>query len=183
MRILASTRRRVIARLIDLVVTPLTMVIPALLLMMVLLEVADTDSGLTGIATGIAVAGGIVSAIGGWFLVRVFRFARYGCTVGQRIAGIRVVRLQDGVRNPGWRQAFQRWIVPWGRAIGPGPVTPLGDIFAYWSDTRTRQCLHDEKSDTVVVLAQTSDRLHRLMLGSSVALVVLTLITFIVVER
>lgn len=181
-RILASTGRRIVARSIDLVVTPLTMGIPALLLMTVLFKVADTGSGLTGIAIGIAVAGGLVSTVGGWFLARVVRFARYGCTVGQRIAGIRVVRLEDGVRNPGCGQAFRRWMVPWGGGIGPGPLTPLGDIWAYRRDTRTRQCLHDERSETVVVLAPGPDLLHLVMLGSSVVLVALALITFAMVK-
>jgi uncharacterized RDD family membrane protein YckC len=98
-RILASTPRRVIARLIDLVVTPLTMCTPYLLLLMVFINVANTDSGLTGIATGMAVAGGFISAIGGLFLARVVRIARYGCTVGQRIAGGRSVRKHGDTRT------------------------------------------------------------------------------------
>lgn len=182
-RILASGGRRVTARLIDtLVVTPLTMMMPEAMLMVVLFKVADTDSGLTRFAMGVAVSGGFVSAIGGWFLARVVRLVRYGCTVGQRIAGIRVVRLKDGVRDPSWSQALRRWMVPWGSAIGRGPLTPFGDLMAYWRDNRTRQCAHDQKSETVVVLTQSSDCVHRIMLGLLVAMTVLGAITFIMLE-
>jgi hypothetical protein len=83
--VIAGTRRRVVARLLDF----------GLAALVVLLSVTT-----------------ILSVLVSLFVLRVLTIARWGRTIGQRIVGIRVVRQADGVGPPGLRAAYKRWVVP-----------------------------------------------------------------------
>jgi hypothetical protein len=161
-RVIAGTRRRVAARVIDLLITAYLVPGGLLSLFFVVLLSSGAPEDLEWVA-GIFVAP--VLAI--FFLLRVARLAWFGCTVGQRVAGIRVVRLEDGTRHPSWRQALKRWTVPRSQAVLP----PVGDIQAHEQDRPLGRCLHDRNAGTVVVLARatTRERVHRIVLGSLLA--------------
>ena len=84
-----------------------------------------------------------------WNAVLVYR---YGQTIGKRAMGIRVVRT-DGSRVAFGRFVFLRWLplfvvglIPW-----VGYLSGLIDALLIFRDTR--QCLHDNIADTMVVTA------------------------------
>jgi hypothetical protein len=93
-----------------------------------------------------------LAAIGGAFFLRVALVVLWGCTVGQRIAGIRVLHV-DGIQRPTWGQAIDRWKMTWGSASSPG-VGPWDDVIAFARDDTARRCFHDDRALTVVVLAE-----------------------------
>lgn len=73
-----------------------------------------------------------------------------GCTVGQRVAGIRVVREEDGIRPPGWRRSGRRYALP--RSAQTFGL--ISDSWEQRNDKRLGQCMHDRRAKTVVVQAQ-----------------------------
>jgi uncharacterized RDD family membrane protein YckC len=84
-----------------------------------------------------------------WNAVLVYR---YGQTIGKRAMGIRVVRT-DGSRVAFGRFVFLRWLplfvvgmIPW-----VGYASSLIDALLIFRETR--QCLHDNIADTIVVTA------------------------------
>ena len=90
-----------------------------------------------------------VAAVLAWNAVLVYR---YGQTIGKRAMGIRVVRT-DGSRVAFGRFIFLRWLplfvvglIPW-----VGYLSGLIDTLLIFRDTR--QCLHDNMADTMVVTA------------------------------
>jgi hypothetical protein len=169
-RVLAGTRRRVAARLIDLLATGLTVMAVLSPAFAITLWTGDSSSALM-VAT---LAPAMVLAFAAIVLLRVGRLVWWGCTVGQRVAGLRVVLKDDGTRKPNWKQAFSRWMVP---LNAQGAIPLLSDFWTHKQDKRLGQCVHDQKAGTVVVLAQAPDdarawerreRRHRIVLGSVV---------------
>ncbi|XVQ07698.1 RDD family protein [Spirillospora sp. CA-255316] len=162
-RVIAGSGRRVKARIIDLLLTVYLVPGGLLALFLTLMLLTGTAEDLEWVA-GIFIAPVLVTL----FLLRVARLAWSGCTVGQRVAGLRVVRLEDGVRRPSWRQSLKRWMIPRSQAIIP----LLDDIRAHEQDQRLGQCLHDRNAGTVVVLARATarERAHRIVLGSTLAI-------------
>ncbi|QKG25046.1 RDD family protein [Actinomadura verrucosospora] len=167
-RVVAGTRRRIAARLIDYACVPLLAGLPALV------------AGLPGPA-GVLMPAAAVLMIAVWSWLRVARIALYGCTIGQRIAGIRVVRLEDAAR-PRWRQALTRMLPVWGGNASEG-IGPWDDVIAHRRDAFTRCCLHDKAALTVVVMAvpgvtdelrPEQERAHRAVLAALLAAAALT---------
>lgn len=163
----ASTRRRVAARICDtalgLAVCSLGLSLPQVMFV-----------ALGGEPGGVLVALTMVvfaALFGGWFFLRVVRLVWWGCTVGQRIAGIRVVQHEDG-RPPAWGRAFRRWTLPRGKS----DLALVTDLLAHRDDKALGQCLHDRRARTVVVLTDIEDgfarereRRRRFVLGGVVA--------------
>ncbi|MES9536414.1 RDD family protein [Actinomadura sp. NPDC000600] len=143
---MASTRQRVAARAIDLLVAFL-MVLAAVSPVYAVVLLSD---GSSSAATAWAAAPLVITGMAGPPLLRVGGIVRWGCTLGQRVAGIRVVREEDGTRAPGWRRSFRRYVLP--RSASPVPL--ISDPWVYRKDDRLRQCLHDRRAGTVVVRAQ-----------------------------
>jgi hypothetical protein len=83
-------------------------------------------------------------------ILRIGLVAWWGCTAGQRIAGLRVVTYPDGTPARGWRPALRRWFIARGRSS----LGPLDDLMTMLRDPKLRRCDHDERAGTVVVLAQ-----------------------------
>lgn len=164
--VLASGRQRVAARLLDFVIAAMVLMAPQLVLMGAVLRV-DTYRMPDGLMITVVTAT-IVAMIWFWILLRIVRLVLWGCTVGQRIAGIRVVRMDD-LRFPGWKQAFGRWAPVWGTWNDSG-LGPWSDWFAYLRDKETRRCLHDRAANTVVVRAQRDEPAHRFALALTVPL-------------
>ncbi|MGH3098540.1 MAG: RDD family protein [Streptosporangiales bacterium] len=89
-----------------------------------------------------------------WFLYEVPLMARRGQTLGKRLLRIRATS-QANRRGLGWRVAMIRWVV-----LGiPTLFSFVGMLFqlldSAWLlwDTKARQCLHDKPARTVVVRA------------------------------
>ncbi|NDU74594.1 hypothetical protein GWI34_18435 [Actinomadura sp. DSM 109109] len=141
-RVLASARQRVAARVIDLLTAFL--VVSAAVSPVYAVALMSSTSFLW------VTAPLVVLAMAGPLLLRVGGIVRWGCTLGQRVAGIRVVREEDGTRPPDWRRSFRRYVLP--RNYASLPL--ISDPWVYRKDERLRQCLHDRRAGTVVVRAQ-----------------------------
>lgn len=168
--VLASGRQRVAARLLDLVAALLAMTAPQLLLIGVLMGVAGTSYELM---VTMALTALLVMVLA-WLFLRVVRLVLWGCTVGQRIAGIRVIGV-DHARNPGWKQAFNRWMPTWGGRLSPAN-TPWGDVAFYRLDRQPPGCLHDRAAGTVVIQAGKAEPVRRAALAMSLAISALALV-------
>ncbi|WP_089327449.1 RDD family protein [Actinomadura meyerae] len=145
-RVLASTRQRVAARVVDFVVAAVVLlVVVSPMYLSVFLAEDASSSQLLWVAVP-----AMLLAIAAPALLRVGGIARWGCTLGQRVAGIRVVCREDGTRAPGWRRSFQRY----GVSRSTSSVPLFTDPWAHRSDERLGQCLHDRRAKTVVVRAE-----------------------------
>uniref|UniRef100_UPI003F497FA9 RDD family protein n=1 Tax=Spirillospora sp. CA-290852 TaxID=3240041 RepID=UPI003F497FA9 len=169
--VLASARQRVAARLIDLVAVLLAMTVPQVLLIGV---VSGAGGGASSDLVGVVTVTIMLTMVWLWMFLRVVRLVMWGCTVGQRIAGIRVVGL-DHLRYPGWKQAFKRWMPTWGARNSPA-MTPWGDVAGYRKDRRTRGCLHDRAANTVVIQAAKDEPVHRAALALTLPIAALALV-------
>ncbi|QKW35970.1 RDD family protein [Actinomadura sp. NAK00032] len=145
-RVLASTRQRVAARAVDFLVAVVVLLVAVSpVYAFVFLAEGSSSSQLMWVAVPV-----MLLAMVGPALLRVGGIARWGCTVGQRVAGIRVVCAEDGTRAPGWRRSFRRYTLS--RASSSVPL--ITDPWEHRKDERLGQCLHDRRAKTVVVLAQ-----------------------------
>ena len=98
------------------------------------------------------------------FVVNGVLVYRYGQTIGKRAMGIRVVRT-DGSRVAFGRFVFLRWLplfvvglIPW-----LGYLSGLVDSLLIFRDSR--QCLHDNIADTLVVTAASAP--HATLAGAA----------------
>lgn len=149
--VIAGTRRRVIARLLDFSLAALVVLLcSAPPYLPLLLDVDLYGDGRSWVLVVLSVTT-ILSVLVALFVLRVLTIARWGRTLGQRIAGLRVVRQADGVSPPGWRAAYKRWVVP----RHAGSFGGLQDIWMQPNDHELGRCRHDRLAGTVVVLAQT----------------------------
>ncbi|MCK9688273.1 RDD family protein [Scleromatobacter humisilvae] len=123
---------------------------------------AGGDPTQTGPAL-VLVGGLAFLAIVGVFAWNATLVYRYGQTIGKRAMGIRVVRT-DGTRVAFGRFVFLRWLPMFVLGIIPwiGYVTGLVDSLLIFRDTR--QCLHDNIADTIVVTAASAP--HATLAGS-----------------
>ncbi|GAA1862613.1 RDD family protein [Actinomadura bangladeshensis] len=146
MRVLASGRQRLAARAVD-SLAAFVLVMAGLSPVYVFGLLFDDASFPWMTWVGIPTAFlGVFSMV----LVRVGGIARWGCTLGQRVAGIRVVRQEGGLQPPGWRRSFRRYALP--RSSSSIPL--ITDPWEQTHDRRLGQCLHDRRARTVVVRAQ-----------------------------
>ena len=144
-RVLASTRQRVGARVVDVLVALLALV-TALSPFYTVVLMSDGFRASAGIWVALPV---VLVAMAGPVLLRVGAIARWGRTLGQRVAGIRVVRKEDGTSPPGWGRSLRRAALP--RSSSSFPL--ITDPWEQRNDQRLGQCLHDRRADTVVVRA------------------------------
>jgi uncharacterized RDD family membrane protein YckC len=93
-----------------------------------------------------------------WFAYEVPSSANNGQTLGKRLVGIRVMRLESEERL-GFGRAFRRWsrlglptLLWW--CCGVGVVIQLLDCFSVAIDRPLHQALHDKAAATVVVLTK-----------------------------
>lgn len=160
--VLASGRQRATARLIDVLTVMPAVMAPQTLLMAAIIGLDDRRISF-GLMMAMALAALLVM-IWLWLFLRVVRLVLWGCTVGQRIAGIRVIRLDD-LRFPGWKEAFRRLQPTWGSHFSPG-TGPWSDLLAYRGDERTRRCLHDRTAGTVVIRFAEDEPVRRAVLAA-----------------
>jgi uncharacterized RDD family membrane protein YckC len=121
-------------------------------------EVRLTRDPVTGQVSGLAQALGSLAASSAIQLLlfgvyEVAMIALLGATLGKKVLGLRVVRLQDG-RVPGWGPAILRWLVPLGAGIvscGLGAV--LVYLSPFWDGARRKQGWHDKAAGTLVIRA------------------------------
>ncbi|MCP9947097.1 RDD family protein [Actinomadura madurae] len=146
-RVLASTRQRLAARAFDFLATFLVAMV-AVSPIYVFLHVADSSTSTSAIL-GLVVPV-LIFGMAGPVLLRIGTIAQWGCTVGQRVAGIRVVREEDGIRPPGWRRSGRRYALP--RSAQTFGL--ISDSWEQRNDKRLGQCMHDRRAKTVVVQAQ-----------------------------
>ncbi|HEX2314568.1 MAG TPA: RDD family protein [Thermomonospora sp.] len=174
--VLADTRSRVLARLVDLwAITLLYLSVVAVPTLVNVLYV-DVDGSAEVLPYLVMVMLAVVLI--GWFFLRVVSVARFGRTLGQRVTGIRVVGRRDGgpVR---WGQAFRRWIIP--STAPQSTLFPVvGCYFVQRADERLGQCLHDKYADTVVVQATTGKA--RRLVPAVLAVVTVAAVATIVVS-
>ncbi|MFI0357935.1 RDD family protein [Actinomadura sp. 9N407] len=177
-RVLATGRQRLVARLLDLVTIPLATLGPYVLLILVAMGPESVQPDDAVLVVMIVVAA--IASLAVYVFMRMGRLVLWGCTVGHRIAGIRLVGL-DGVSKPGWKQAFGRWMPVWGSSSTPG-LWPWDDYLVYRQDTHSRQCHHDRKALTVVVLAENlpQDRKRRIVLAVVTAIAMLAVVAPVV---
>ncbi|MEU8803073.1 RDD family protein [Spirillospora sp. NPDC048819] len=161
--VLASGRQRAAARLIDVAAVTLAMMAPQFLLIGGVIGVDGI--GVSSDLMMVMAVAAMLAMIWLWMFLRVVRLVLWGCTVGQRIAGVRVIRLDD-LRFPGWKEAFRRWQPTWGSHVSPG-AGPWSDLLAYRGDERTRRCLHDRIAGTVVIRFAEAEPVRRAVLAAT----------------
>ncbi|MFB4315493.1 RDD family protein [Actinomadura sp. 21ATH] len=167
-RVLAGAGRRTASRLIDY----LTVVVVWTAALTLALLIASVSGGAGGPVLVVVAMTPVLTGTAGWYFVRVGRLALWGCTVGQRIAGTRVVTL-DGVSGPSRGQAWKRWQPTWGDNYSARG--PWDDYFAWKGSggrrARAGQCLHDLNAGTMVVLAARTprERTRRILLAALLA--------------
>lgn len=91
--------------------------------------------------------------LGAFFLVLVFNciyIASNGQTIGKKMTGIRVVRMDDGEKAGFLRIVFLRFVVAQG-LLGMIPFWNLIDILCIFGEER--RCLHDKIAGTKVINA------------------------------
>ena len=141
--VLAGTRQRFMAKVVDLAAIGLTVVA------VVAGSLApDLAVGAGGFDAAWSI-GTLVLTIASVAVLRVARLVWWGCSVGQRVVGLRVVSQEDG-GTPGWKQAFDRWLIAPDAVYFPG----VSDFLAHREDKRYGRCLHDRRAGTVVVQAR-----------------------------
>lgn len=159
---LGNGRRRIAARVLDAAATLVAVMLPQLLLVAVVLGLDPTFEAVTAATlAGLAVMAVVYVAL------RVGLVVRWGCTVGQRIAGLRVVMFDDDLSRPGWKAAFSRHRPTWGSHVSPG-TGPWSELLAYRRDPRTRRCLHDRMAGTLVVRAAEDEPVVRAVLAAAI---------------
>ncbi|TNY37926.1 hypothetical protein EIO00_04925 [Thermomonospora catenispora] len=146
--VVADTGRRILARLVDAwIVWQFVQLAFGAPLALVLLRPAHGEGAHTMSLFIAALTVGGVLAAAAWAFLRIVRVARWGATVGHRIAGIAVVRQQDGGR-PGMRRS-------WDRGFPPLLYRLSDELLAHTRDELGR-CLHDRRAGTLVVRADVS---------------------------
>jgi uncharacterized RDD family membrane protein YckC len=96
----------------------------------------------------------VLVAIGLWFAYEVPTTASRGQTLGKRVLGIKVARLDGAELRFG--QAIRRWfILSFPAMLGAcgWPVFLVNVLWCVW-DRPAQQCLHDKAVRTIVVVAQ-----------------------------
>ncbi len=98
----------------------------------------------------IAVGGGLLLLFLGMFVLNLVWLYRYGQTIGKRMLGIKIVRT-DGSRCELWRIILLRVFIIQILSQIPilGTLVALGDPLMIFR--KSRQCLHDNIADTIVV--------------------------------
>lgn len=102
----------------------------------------------------VPVIAGLVLAIGflAYFAINCYLLYRNGQTIGKRALGIRIVRT-DGSRAALSRIIFVR-VLPFA-IVGAFPYYRIGNLIALidvlFIFRQSRQCLHDQLADTIVV--------------------------------
>ncbi len=91
--------------------------------------------------------------MGLWFAYEVPATANSGQTLGKRLLGIKVARIDDGTFT--FFQSIRRWMIVGLPSIIGAYAVPVAILDALWCtwDRPARQCLHDKFAQTVVVLA------------------------------
>ena len=152
--VLATPRRRLVGRLIDLVLLiGATTIAVGLGLGGTVLSALRGDAAGIGIAVGTLVVTIVVAGVLVLFAViyEGVMIARTGRTVGKRLVGVKVVRRDNGER-PGWASSLARWAVPYLLLLVPvvGWVLSLVAYISLLWDPQ-RQGWHDRLASTLVV--------------------------------
>ncbi|MFC5182768.1 RDD family protein [Actinomadura harenae] len=140
--VVAGVTRRVVGRVLDVVVMGAAVALIALVATRVM-EVAGPKgaAAVMGVMT--------VADMAVVLLLRTGALALFGWTVGQRLAGTRVVDAGTGEPFRGWRAAAGRRYVRRSRAS----LGVLDDLLSLTSDRALRRCDHDRRAGTIVVRA------------------------------
>lgn len=152
---LASAGARLGARILDILIMVVAMVILGILGVAALLTPSSGDPviddeatiSLTVIFSFVALA----AVIG--FLYEVVMIAVRGQTLGKMMTSIKVVRADNGL-GPGWGKSIGRWIIPTVVAFIPavgGLLSLLVYLSLLWDSAR--QGWHDKAAGTLVVKA------------------------------
>lgn len=140
--LVASRVRRVLAKLVDLLLIAVFVVIGGL----VMTAVVDGRDEPPVWAVVVTVSLYVLALIFGIFLYEPL-FDAKGGTLGKRLLGVRVVSLETG-RPLGTGAAFGRHLM--GMGIGLGTVVLISYLWFLW-DWPYRQCLHDKLLRAVVI--------------------------------
>lgn len=148
---LAGRGTRLLAVILDHLIT-VGFVLPGL----ILLGAAGAFSGdRETVATGLAVAGGGLAAVGGLALlvIQIWLLTTRGQTLGKRLMSVKIVKHEDGT-NPGFVSAvLLRYVVNGliSAVPGIGNLYALADVLFIFRDDR--RCIHDFIAGTSVVKA------------------------------
>ncbi len=164
---LASMGQRFLARVID----GLIVGIPAAIIYFVVIAAwfTSTASSYTIDESTGQITGGPGAAVGLGFLGTAFALpltlivleilyevsmiALRGATLGKQIAGVRVIRTQDG-QIPGWTPSLIRWAILYPAAIVPcigGLYVLLCELSPFFDNQGRRQGWHDKGAKTLVI--------------------------------
>lgn len=150
---LASAGARLGARIIDIVIMAVVMILLLIIGVMALFGLDSGNSGTddettVGVAFFFGIAG-VAAAIG--LLYEVVLIATRGQTLGKMMTSVKVVRADDG-SVPGWGKSIGRWIIP--AVLGFVPAVGwLLSLLVYlsllWDSAR--QGWHDKAAGTLVI--------------------------------
>lgn len=140
--LVASRGRRVLAKLLDLLVVAVIIIVATALMVLVV----DGSPNPPVWAVVVTVALYVLTLVFG-LLLYVPLFEAKGGTVGKRLLGLRVVSVETGQPlSPG--TSFGRHLL--GLGIGSATLVPIGYLWFLW-DRPYRQCLHDKLMGTAVI--------------------------------
>lgn len=149
---LASPGARLGARILDIVIVTVALIILAALGVGVALAGSSNSDDASAFSVGALVVSVLLAAAVG-LLYEVTMIATRGQTLGKMATSIKVVRADNGL-VPGWGKSIGRWIIP-----ALLPIIPLVGwilsllvyISLLWD--RARQGWHDKAAGTLVVKA------------------------------
>lgn len=145
---LASRGRRWFARFVD------ALLLTAGFFLLVVSVTAQDPSGgggLTPAGVGVLLGGFAVL----WLLLCPFALARFGCTLGKALLGLRVVRMRNGKRIGFWRAAWRELVYI---VLTPLPVIGWLNLLSCLWDKPYQQCWHDKAAGTITVDQRTFSR-------------------------
>jgi uncharacterized RDD family membrane protein YckC len=150
----ASIGQRFLGRFLDGLIVGIPAVIIALIIIRVMAsnEADRLASGATtfsgGFLASIFSTAGVLFVLG--ILYEVGLIATRGATLGKQIAGVKVLRIEDG-QLPGWGPSFLRWIIPAVANFVCGLLTLLVYLSPLFDDSGRRQGWHDKVAKTIVI--------------------------------
>ena len=150
-RELASPGKRLAARIIDVVIIGIVVVLLTIVGIAGVLVGSETEEDALAAAALIVGFGGLALFTILLLLYEPTLIALKGQTLGKMAMSIMVVRAEDG-EVPGWGKAIGRWILPGILGLIPvagGLLVLLVYISLLWDDRR--QGWHDKMGSTVVI--------------------------------
>ena len=139
----ASIGQRFVGRLLDVLIVG----IPAWIIATIIIAATSDGGSTTSYAAVLTIA--LMLAVLG-ILYEVSLIAIRGATLGKQIAGVKVLRAEDG-QLPGWGPSALRWVIPAVANFVCGLLTIVVYLSPLFDNSGRRQGWHDKVAKTIVI--------------------------------